>query len=392
MLTVIEVKNAKPGRHSDGGGLYLLVRPSGSRSWVLRAQKDGKRQDFGIGSASTVSLAQARIIAAELRARLKSGREVRPSSPCPKSTVPTVAEAARECHAAIKSGWRNRRHSDSWLASLENHIFPHIGAVRVDGISSAMARDALAPIWLIIPETARRILQRIGTVIEYSHLMGWCPHEVSLRSVPKGLPRQPVDENHFDAMPYHDVPDLMERLSALPDTAGRDALMFTIYSAVRSGETRLATWPEFDLDHAVWSIPAARMKTRQPHVVPLSPAAVAILRRRWRLRASDPGLVFSTAGTKPLSDMTMTKVLRDLGFAKITVHGFRSSFTDWAAEKTNFPKEVVDKALAHKLVDRVEAAYRRTDFFEHRRRLMLSWAQYMNRELPRSRETTSIAD
>lgn len=376
MLTAIGVKNAKPGRHSDGGGLYLMVRPTGSRSWVLRAQVDGKRQDLGLGSATVVSLAQARTQAAELRGKLKSGEEVAPRLRSIRAVTPTFSEAARACHKAIKNGWRNQHHSDSWLASLDNHIFPHIGAVQVDKVTSAMVRDALAPIWLTIPETGRRILQRVRTVLDYSHIMGWCPHEASLRSVPKGLPRQPVEENHFAAMPYRDVPALVHSLGALRETAGRDALLFTIFNAVRSGETRLATWPEFDLDAAIWSLPAARMKMRQPHVVPLSAAAVAVLRRRWPLRASDDGLVFSTKGKKPLSDMTMTKVLRDLGHAKITVHGFRSSFTDWAAERTEFPKEVVDKALAHKLVDRVEAAYRRTDFFERRRELMLAWAEH----------------
>lgn len=377
MLTAIEVRNAKPGRHADGHGLYLLVRSSGSRSWVLRAQVDGKRRDFGLGSATVVSLAQARADAADLRSKLKRREEICRIAATPVAVAPTFAEAARACHKAIKGGWRNRRHSDSWLASLENHIFPNLGAVRVDEITSAMVRDSLAAIWLVIPETARRCLQRVRTVLEYSHIMGWCPHEASLRSVPKGLPRQPVEENHYVAMPYPEVPALMRQLTALPDSAGRDALMFTIYNAVRSGETRLATWPEFDLDNGVWSIPATRMKMRQPHVVPLSPAGVAILGRRWPLRSSDEGLVFSTHGVKALSDMTMTKVLRDLGFATITVHGFRSSFTDWAAEKTRFPKEVVDKALAHKLIDRVEAAYRRTDFFDRRRKLMLDWARYV---------------
>jgi integrase len=378
MLTAIGVKNAKPGRHADGDGLYLLVRPTGSRSWVLRAQVDGRRQDFGLGSAIVVSLGQARKKAAELRAKLRSGEEIRPSSLAAKVVIPTFSEAARACHKAIKAGWRNEHHRASWLASLENHIFPHIGATQVDEVTSVMVRDALAPIWLVIPETARRILQRVRTVLEYSHLEGWCPHEASLRSVPKGLPRQPVEENHFVAMPYTEVPDLVWRLGNLPTSAGRDALLFTIYNTVRSGETRLATWPEFDLDAAIWSIPAMRMKMRQPHVVPLSPAAVAVLRRRWPLRASDDGLVFSTKGTKPISDMTMTKVLRDLGFPKTTVHGFRSSFTDWAAERTNFPTAVVDKALAHKLVDRVEAAYRRTDFFEKRRQLMSAWMRYLS--------------
>jgi integrase len=377
VLTAIEVKNAKPGRHSDGAGLYLMVRPSGSRSWVLRAQKDGKRQDFGLGSAAAVSLVQARGKAAELRAKLWSGLEVRPASTPPKPAVPTFSEAARKCHEAIKGGWRNRHHSYSWLASLDKHICPHIGAARVDEVTSAMVRDALAPIWLTIPETARRTLQRIRTVLEYSHILGWCPHESSLRSVPRGLPRQPVEENHFVAMPYEDVPSLIRQLNAFPETAGRDALLFTIYNAVRSGETRLATWPEFDLDAAIWSIPASRMKMRQPHTVPLSAEAVTILRRRWPLRISDDGLVFSTMGTKPLSDMTMTKVLRDLDHPKITVHGFRSSFTDWAAERTEFAKEVVDKALAHKLVDRVEAAYRRTDFLNRRRELMARWSIFV---------------
>jgi integrase len=377
MLTALEVKHAKLGRHADGEGLYLVVRSKGARSWVLRTQVNGKRQDFGLGSAATVSLTKARAKAEELRAKLKSGQEIEPRVRPTKSVIPIFSEAARACHKAIKGGWRNQHHSNSWLASLENHIFPHIGAFRVDEVTSANVRDALAPIWLTIPETARRILQRVRTVLEYSHLMGWCPHEASLRSVPKGLPRQPVEENHFVAMPYADVPDLMRKLEALSDTAGRDALLFTIYNAVRSGETRLAKWPEFDLDAAMWSIPAARMKMRQPHVVPLSPGAVAILRRRWPLRESDEGLVFSTKGTKPLSDMTMTKVLRDLGLPKVTVHGFRSSFTDWAAEQTEFAKEVVDKALAHKLVDRVEAAYRRTDFFERRRQLMAAWADFL---------------
>lgn len=376
MLTAIEVRNAKPGRHADGGGLYLMVRPSGSRSWLLRAQKDGKRRDFGLGSVETVSLAEARAQAAELRRKIKRGEPIGSRTCVATVVVPTFSEAARECHKSIKAGWRNKHHSYSWLASLEKHIFPHIGAVQVDRVTSAMVRDALAPIWLVIPETARRILQRIRSVLDYAHILGWCPNEATLRTVPKGLPRQPIEENHFVAMHYTDVPDLMRRLADLPDSAGRDALLFTIYNAVRSGETRHATWLEFDLDAATWSIPAARMKMRQPHVVPLSAEAVAILQRRRPLRIADDGLVFSTRGKKPLSDMTMTKVLRDLGIEKVTVHGFRSSFTDWAAERTEFPKEVVDKALAHKLVDRVEAAYRRTDFFERRRQLMDNWAMY----------------
>lgn len=377
-LTALQVKNAKPGRHGDGRGLYLVVREGGSRAWVLRTQVDKKRRDLGLGSAARLSLAEARNKAAEIRTKLVRGEEVRAKAAPQKEAVPTFAEAARACHKAIKGGWANKRHRDSWLSSLENHIIPHIGSAPVDVVNSVMVRDALALIWLVIPETAERVLQRVGTVLDFAHLEGWCPHEAALRSVRKGLPRRPSEENHFVAMPFAEVPAFVQQIGALPSAAGRDALLFTIYTAVRSGETRLATWPEFDLNTGIWSIPAARMKMKKAHIVPLSKPAIAILKRRRPLRLDDTGLVFSNTGEKPLSDMTMTKVLRDFGLAETTVHGFRSSFTDWAAEKTRFPKEVIDKALAHKLVDRVEAAYRRTDFFDRRRKVMLSWARFIS--------------
>jgi integrase len=235
-------------------------------------------------------------------------------------------------------------------------------------VDSACVVEALSPIWLEIPETARRLLQRIGVVLDFAHVKGWVPEEVSLRSVRKGLPRQNDKRGHMEAMPYADVPALMQKLATAAPTTGRDALRFTIYNAVRSNETRFAVWTEFDLEKAVWTIPAERMKAGETHVVPLSAPVVALLRKRWDERTSDTGLVFSNDGKKPISDMTMTKLLRDDGFASITVHGFRSTFTDWAAECTDFPKEVADKALAHKLPNKVEAAYRRTDFFEKRRR------------------------
>jgi len=375
-LTSIEVRNAKPGRHADGNGLYLLVRPTGSRSWLLRVQTAGKRRDLGLGSFPRVSLAEARAKCADIKSGNSRGREEPPAHdglPITRS----FEEAARACHEALEPGWRNKHHRLSWLASLENHIFPHLGPVPVDEVSPALVRDALAPIWLSIPETARRILQRITTVLDYSHIVGWCPHEASLRTVPKGLPRQTIDERHYEAMDYSLVPDLMHELQTASATAGRDALMFTIYNAVRSGETRLAQWPEIDWQNRTWTIPAARMKMRKQHVVPLSRPAYEILERRRLLRQNDDELIFSSWGNRPLSQMTLTKVLRDNGYKSITVHGFRSSFTDWAAECTEFRKEVVDKALAHKLADRVEAAYRRTDFFERRRSLMEAWASYI---------------
>lgn len=380
-LTVLKVKHAKPGRHADGRGLYLLVKESGARSWLLRVQAEGQRRDIGLGSANTVSLLDARSAADRLRRKIKLGEDVAVARVNGKkgapAVIPTFETAARECHDAMKPGWRNRKHIDSWLACLENHVFAQLGSKPVDSINSAMVRDVLAPIWLSIPETARRVLQRIGSVLDYAHIQGWCPTEAALRSVRKGLPRQPRSDNHYEAMPFIQLPAFVAHLKSLGSAVGRDALRLTIYTAVRSNETRFAIWPEFDLNKGTWSIPGERMKTGKPHIVPLPPIAIELLQERRKIRLSDDGFVFSNGGDKPISDMTMTKVLRDMKIEDVTVHGFRSAFTDWVAEMTDYPKEVADKALAHQLPDRVEAAYRRTDFFEKRRQLMADWCVYL---------------
>lgn len=376
-LTMLKVKNAKAGRHSDGRGLCLLVKDSGARTWVLRMQHDGRRRDYGLGSAHEVSLADARDAAAALRRKVRVGADPVAERRMARKVMPTFETVARECYESLKAGWKNRRQA-SWISSFENHVFPMIGARRVDAVDSVAVVEVLTPIWLDVPDTARRILQRIGAVLDFAHIKGWLPDEVSLRSVRKGLPRQTEKAGHLAAMPYTEVPALMAKLAAAVPTTGRDALRFTIYNTVRSNETRFAVWTEFDLDKGVWTIPGERMKARETHIVPLAAPAVTLLRRRWLARTSDTGLVFSNDGEKPISDMTMTKLLRDDGIAGVTVHGFRSAFTDWAAETTDFPKEVADKALAHKLPNRVEAAYRRTDFFEKRRKLMALWADYLD--------------
>jgi len=377
-LTALKVKDAKPGRHTDGRGLCLLVKDSGARTWVLRMQKDGRRRDYGLGSAMDVSLADARDAAAALRRKVREGTDPVAERRKARKIVPNFEKAARDCYEAMKEGWKNQRHA-SWISSLENHVFPAIGSKPVNEVDSATVVNVLSPIWLAIPDTARRILQRIGAVLDFAHIKGWLPNELSLRSVRKGLPRQVDKGAHLEAMAYADVPALMRKLATAAPTTGRDALRFTIYNAVRSNETRFAVWAEFDLDKAVWTIPGERMKAGETHVVPLSAPAMALLRKRWSERINDTGLVFSNDGEKAISDMTMTKLLRDDGIKGVTVHGFRSSFTDWAAERTRFPKEVADKALAHKLPNKVEAAYRRTDFFEKRRSLMARWAEHLDR-------------
>jgi integrase len=376
-LTALKVKNAKPGRHVDGRGLCLVVKKGGARSWVLRMQYKGRRRDYGLGSALDVSLAEARDAAAALRRQIRLGVDPVAERRKSRKVVPSFETAARDCYEALKEGWKNQRHA-SWISSLENHVFPLIGTKPVDEVHSACVVEVLSPIWLDIADTARRILQRIGAVLDFAHIKGWRKEETSLRSVPKGLPRQVEKGGHLEAMPYADVPALVRKLAAASPTTGRDALRFTVYNAVRSNETRFAVWAEFDLDKGIWTIPGERMKAGETHVVPLSAPVVALLRKRWKERTSDAGLVFSNDGEKPISDMTMTKLLRDDGITGVTVHGFRSAFTDWAAERTRFPKEVADKALAHKLPNKVEAAYRRTDFFEKRRNLMARWAEYLD--------------
>jgi len=385
MLTAFKVRHAQPGRHLDHHGLYLIVRPTGGKFWVYRVQRDGERRELGIGSEYDVDLEQARAKAYELRRLIKLGegfsaldsKECEPlRRPKPKPRVPSFEKVARECYDALKDGWNDRR-KRVWLASLEQHIFPKMGEIPIDRVDAASVRDALAPIWLKIPDTARRILQRMQAVLDYAHISGLRADVMTLRTVRKGLPRQTDRSNHYAAMPYAKVPALTAKLRRGEESIGRDALQFLILTAARSGEVRGMTWGEVDRKKAIWSLPAERMKAREPHIVPLPPQALAILERRWKLRTSDDGYVFTHDGERPLSDMTLGKVLK-ADATGATVHGFRSSFTDWASEKTDFPKEVADKALAHKVPDRVEAAYRRTDFFDKRRELMKLWADFLD--------------
>ena len=381
-LTALKVRNAGPGRHADVHGLHLFVRESGTRSWVLRIQHEGERRDFGLGAAHDVSLAEARLLAADLRKAVRAGVDLSARKGRARKSVPTFEKVTRDCYEAMKGGWKDQRHA-SWISSFERHVFPHIGSKTVTAVDSAAVLTVLEPIWLKIPDTAKRVLQRIGTVLDFAHIKGLVPEEISLRSVTRGLPRQNHRVTHRAAMPHEDASAFMKALTALPSTLGRDALRLTVLTAVRSNETRKATWGEFDLDKAVWSIPAARMKMKEAHVVPLAPAAVKLLRSIHRRHlelhgtVSPGGLLFSVARGKPISDMTMLKVLRDMKITDATVHGFRSTFTDWVAECTNVPKEVADKALAHRIPNAVEAAYRRTDFFDRRRVVMNEWADYL---------------
>lgn len=379
-LTAIKAKALKePGRYTDNRGLMLYVKESGSKSWVLRLTVNGKRRDIGLGSFEEVSLADARSKADELRAIARSGKDpLREKEEQKAESQPlTFREAAEASHEERKAGWRNTKHRAQWLSSLEAYAYPFICDLPVADVDGPAIRDLLAKIWLSKPETARRVKQRIGAVLDWAYARGLRPTEAPIRSISKGLPRQPKKDNHFAALPYPEAPALMAKLGE-SSTIGRLALRFAILTAARSGEVRLATWKEVDLQETLWTIPGSRMKMGKEHVVPLSPSALSILKHLAEAYGAEPdAVIFPGKGGKALSDMTLTKVLRTDLPSSYTVHGFRSTFRDWAAEQTDFPGEVVEAALAHAIANKVEAAYRRTNFLEKRRTLMRNWEGFL---------------
>jgi integrase len=372
-LSATGVKAAtRPGRLGDGDGLFLVVRETGSKSWVVRVQKHGRRRDIGIGSASKVPLSKARERARQIREWVEDGLD--PVFEKRKAAgIPTFKEASKKVVDLHRKTWRNEKHEAQWLRTLEMFAWPTLGDIRVSEITGPMVRNLLAEIWLTKPETARRVRQRIGAVLDWAYASGYRETEAPMRSISKGLPRQPKKgDQHFAAMPYAEVPAFMSRLRQR-ESFSRLALQFAILTAARSGEVRGATWNEVDFDAALWTIPADRMKAKREHVVPLSEAALAILQRCKELRLTDEPLIFPGSRPKqPMSDMTLTKLMRELK-VPFTVHGFRSSFRDWASEETNVQGEVAEAALAHMVRDKTEAAYRRGNLLEKRRHLMADW-------------------
>jgi integrase len=379
-LTALGVKKAGAGRHGDGNGLYLVVADTGSRKWVLRIQMNGKRRDIGLGSATKVGLSEAREAAEDMRRAIRRGDDPVAARRREKEAMPTFCEAAAMVHKEHLPSWKNAKHAKQWLSTLEAYVFPRLGDLPVNKIDGPMVRDVLADIWLTIPETARRVRQRIGTVLDFAHAKGWREAEAPLRSISRGLPKQPRVREHFAALPWREVPDFIANMATnlkASDTVLL-AIEFLILTAARSGEVRGATLSEFDLEARAWSIPADRMKAGRAHRVPLSDKAVEILDQMKGLRRTTKSNAFVFEGKKlerPLSDMSLTMPIRRAGLP-ITVHGFRSSFRDWCAEETSTPREIAEACLAHTVRDAAEAAYARTDHFDKRRVLMQSWADY----------------
>lgn len=379
-LTATFVRQTKtPGRYGDGHGLYLLVDPTGSARWVLRIQANGKRRDVGLGSATTVTLAEARGLAHDVRRKVQTGADPIAARRAQREGVPTFEELAKKVHAARVKTWRNGKHTAQWISTLEAYAYPKIGKRQVNQIETGDVLAVLLPIWAEKPETARRVLQRVRAVLDHATAAGLRSGENPCRLAAIGLPKQGDTVTHFAALPYSAVPEFVPKLRAAESAEiVRLALEFLILTAARSGEVRGANWSEFDLDAKLWSVPAERMKAGREHVVPLCGRAVEIVKRARELASPNAGLVFASNRSSDggLSDMAFLQVLRRLK-VRATAHGFRSSFRDWVSEETDFSGEVAEMALAHSIGSKVEAAYRRGKLLEKRRELMDAWASYV---------------
>jgi hypothetical protein len=384
----LTVKNAKPGRHADGGGLHLLVKESGARSWVYRFMLNGKSRDVGLGAAGPggISLADARTARDALRLKVKAGidplqeRQQEAEEALAMAQAANVAgitfKAAAEAYIGTnEASWRNDKHRQQWRNTLATYVYPVIGELPVAEVGTAHVLQILEPIWKAKAETASRVRGRMETILDAAKARGYREGENPARwrgHIAQILPtRSRLTRGHHKALPYDTVPSFIAALHQRKAVAAL-ALEFTVLTAARTGEVIGAKWGEVDLEKEIWTIPASRMKAGKEHRVPLSSRAVEILKAVQELRKE---WLFPAARGGALSGMAMSMLLRRMQ-VDVTVHGFRSSFRDWCAESTGYAHEVAEMALAHTIDNKVERAYRRGDLFDKRRRLMDEWAAY----------------
>jgi integrase len=377
-LTTLSVRQQhRRGLFGDGGGLFLQVSERGAKSWIFRFKKDGRLRVMGLGPVHTVSLAEAREAARLCRKARLGGidpidarRVGRIEERIEAARAMSFAECAAAYIAAHRAGWRNPKHAAQWPSTLAAYVYPIFGGLPVQAIDTGLVVKAIEPIWTTKPETASRVRGRIESVLDWAAARGyrqgenparWRGHLENLLAKKSKVRRV----EHHAALPYVEISAFMGELRGQEGIAAR-ALAFAILTAARTGEVIGATWAEIDVAARLWTIPAERMKAGKEHRVPLSEAAIAILGQMDQGR----GKVF------PISNMAMAMLLRRMGRRDLTVHGFRSSFSDWCAERTAFPSEVREMALAHTVADKVEAAYRRGDLFEKRRALAEAWAKF----------------
>jgi integrase len=382
----------KAGYHHDGGGLYLRVMGSGSRSWLFRYATNGREHWVGLGSAAIVSLAEARISAAEFRLQHQRGRDPIAEKRAAKVTARveaakaiTFEKCANDFIAAHAAEWRNEKHKKQWRATLSTYAFPIIGDLPVGSVDTNIVVDVLTPIWTTKTETAMRLRGRIESILDYAKVRGYRSGDNPARlrgnlEIILGKPSKLKKVEHHPAMPFKAVGAFMLDLRAQPGIAAK-ALEFTILTVARTGETIGCRWPEIDLLGKVWTVPGERMKAAKTHRVPLLPVTITLLEAMKTERTAEDGFVFPGAvwTGKGLSNMSMAKVLERMGHSDTTVHGFRSSFRDWASAFGNFDNEVVERCLAHAIKDKTEAAYFRDDLLDKRRRVLLAWAEWCSK-------------
>lgn len=377
-----------PGMHCDGGGLYLCVTPPSASSWVYRFMLRGTRREMGLGAYPELSLDTARALAADARSKAKSGLDPlkeresqRASQSLEKARAITFQQCAAEYIAAQSGKWRSAKHEAQWSSTLAAHVYPKIGDLPVATVDRQLVIRVLEPIWKTIPDTATKVRGRMEAILAYAGVRDYRtgPNPAQWRGVlDKVFPTrtQIRPTVHFAALPFKKLPAFVAKLEEEEGDVA-NALMFTILTAARTGEVIGAQWSEIDLEEGIWTVPGKRMKTGREHRVPLSRHAVAVLRKQHKATGGT-GYVFKGRNLKKgLSNMTMLKLLKErMGYANLTVHGFRSCFRDWAEEETAFPRSVTEAALAHTVGDKVEAAYRRGDLFDKRRKLMEAWTRF----------------
>jgi integrase len=380
-LNARKVQTAGPGKYSDGGNLYLIVSPTGSRKWILRFTWRGQAKEMGLGSARDVPLLEARERAS--RARQLIARDINPIEDRKTDrNIPTFGELADEVRESLSTGFRNPKHQAQWKSTLGTYAVS-IWSRSVDTVATADILAILKPIWTTKAETASRVRGRIERILDAAKARGyrdgenparWKGHLDHLLPKPSKLVR-----GHHHAMAYAKVPAFVARLKSQPSPAAM-ALELCILTAARSGEILGMRWSEIDLNGKVWTVPSNRIKAGREHRVPLSPRAVKVLKEARKLGSGE--FVFpGQKPDKPLSNMAMTMVLRRMKVQNVTVHGFRSSFRDWAGNETEYPREIAEAALAHVVGDQTEQAYRRSDALDRRRKLMEDWAKYCERDV-----------
>jgi len=387
-LTALKVKNlVEPGRYGDGGGLYLQVRDADCRSWLFRYKLHGRPRQMGLGPLHDVTLAEARDSAQRCRKLVRDKvdpidqRKLVHAAAASAATALTFQQVAERYIATHEAGWKNEKHRAQWPSTLQTYVYPVFGNRSVAAIDTGDVTRVLEPIWTQKPETATRVRGRIETILDYAKTRGWRAGENPARwkgHLEHALPARAkvAKVEHHPALPWREIGAFMETLAAETGTSAQ-ALRFCILTAARTGEVLGARWSEIDLENKAWTVPAGRMKAGVEHRVPLSESAIAVLDVMAPLKNGADLFVFpgGKAG-KTLSNMSMAMLLRRMERPDLTVHGFRSSFRDWAAESTEYPREVVEAALAHTVGSKVEAAYRRGDLFDKRRRLMDEWAGF----------------